>query len=841
MAAVITGVSFPADGRPVVTIKVSERHGCGVKNLSATAVSWRFALLKLAPGTPGHLPRRQRQRQRHLGQLPRRQRSHVGLQRDRRRREPDRPRRRQLRLPLRQGDQRRRRPPPARPTRPTRPTASSSCSTRRGTRSRPSTWSRSWSPRPAPTSPDSTIRSTATPASSATPRSAPSAAAPASSASGEFHNGVRYDVRTCVACHNDQRRFTSTGTPVAEPAIAADGTWTGSAGVLNREAVLNLPVFIHKIHMGDKLTMTGGTYAGLPAALRDDLSRRTSATAPSATARPRRWPITGRRSRPAGPAAPATTTAASRRRPRPAASRTAAGRRRPTSAAAPATRRAASAGTSRAKHTPGVRSQPAQHLRRRDLGRQRQHQRRLRRGGGRRPAGRQGGDLRRRQRLDLDRRRRRQRAAAADRVQVQARRHRRRVPRSRDGERADPELRRLAERVLRVRGAAGREGGARRLQRLGQRLHQEHLERHRAPARTPPRPPPAPGAGTLTGPDASGFYTLRLTCAIDPRERDHADRRHRLHVRARVAPEPGQPGSRLHQQHAAAHADRPARLSVRRRTRRRTASRRATAAWAGSSCRRPTCRRSPPASPAGAPSSTTAKCGACHVSLGVGPDFHAGQRNDAGTCNWCHRPNQTSSAWSANQKDFVHAIHGAEKRMTPFTWHEESPTEGFWKTTYPGRAQQVRDVPPARDLRLQRERDDGRLPQHARQHRRSGDLRGRQRACALRGRGDRLRRRLQLQRADRARPSTPIRPRWWCRRSSRPAPRATTRRSRSITCRPTAARSTRRAPPPSPSRSRRSACSATAPAAIASHRRPARVPALTRVAWHVSCCSIGIG
>ena len=50
MTAVITGVSFPADGRPVVKIKVSERHGLGVKNLSATAVSWRFALLKLAPG-----------------------------------------------------------------------------------------------------------------------------------------------------------------------------------------------------------------------------------------------------------------------------------------------------------------------------------------------------------------------------------------------------------------------------------------------------------------------------------------------------------------------------------------------------------------------------------------------------------------------------------------------------------------------------------------------------------------------------------------------------------------------------------------------------------------------
>jgi OmcA/MtrC family decaheme c-type cytochrome len=72
------------------------------------------------------------------------------------------------------------------------------------------------------------------------------------------------------------------------------------------------------------------------------------------------------------------------------------------------------------------------------------------------------------------------------------------------------------------------------------------------------------------------------------------------------------------------------------------------------------------------------------VALGVGPDFHAGQRNDATTCAWCHRPNQTSSAWSANAKDFVHAIHGAEKRSTNFTWHQESATEGFFNTTYPG-------------------------------------------------------------------------------------------------------------------------------------------------------------
>ena len=55
----------------------------------------------------------------------------------------------------------------------------------------------------------------------------------------------------------------------------------------------------------------------------------------------------------------------------------------------------------------------------------------------------------------------------------------RRLPQSGDGHRADPGLRRLAQRLLRVRGAAGRDGGARRLQRLGQRLRPEHLERHR--------------------------------------------------------------------------------------------------------------------------------------------------------------------------------------------------------------------------------------------------------------------------------------------------------------------------------------------------------------------------
>src|SRR5471032_1156948 len=51
ITAVVTGnVTVPADGRPVVNLLVTERHGSGVKGLSATAVTWRFALLKLVKG-----------------------------------------------------------------------------------------------------------------------------------------------------------------------------------------------------------------------------------------------------------------------------------------------------------------------------------------------------------------------------------------------------------------------------------------------------------------------------------------------------------------------------------------------------------------------------------------------------------------------------------------------------------------------------------------------------------------------------------------------------------------------------------------------------------------------
>jgi len=80
----------------------------------------------------------------------------------------------------------------------------------------------------------------------------------------------------------------------------------------------------------------------------------------------------------------------------------------------------------------------------------------------------------------------------------------------------------------------------------------------------------------------------------------------------------------------------------------------------------------------------TAKCTKCHEQLGVSPDFHSGARNDATLCAFCHTPNLTSSGWSAGSSTFVHGIHAAKKRTVPFNWHAVSATESYAKITYPG-------------------------------------------------------------------------------------------------------------------------------------------------------------
>lgn len=88
---------------------------------------------------------------------------------------------------------------------------------------------------------------------------------------------------------------------------------------------------------------------------------------------------------------------------------------------------------------------------------------------------------------------------------------------------------------------------------------------------------------------------------------------------------------------------------------------------------------------------SAARCNNCHNELGVTPSYHAGQRNDAPTCSFCHTQNRTSSAWTAGSESFIHAIHAAKKRTVPFNWHAVGATEdhpfgqGFWGIVYPGR------------------------------------------------------------------------------------------------------------------------------------------------------------
>jgi OmcA/MtrC family decaheme c-type cytochrome len=78
------------------------------------------------------------------------------------------------------------------------------------------------------------------------------------------------------------------------------------------------------------------------------------------------------------------------------------------------------------------------------------------------------------------------------------------------------------------------------------------------------------------------------------------------------------------------------------------------------------------------------KCNDCHGALGVftGATYHSGQRNDAPTCEFCHNGQRVNSGWGVNTKDFVHALHGAGKRVNKFSW-EASAGNKYWEITYP--------------------------------------------------------------------------------------------------------------------------------------------------------------
>ncbi|MEI6207104.1 MAG: OmcA/MtrC family decaheme c-type cytochrome [Desulfuromonadales bacterium] len=85
-----------------------------------------------------------------------------------------------------------------------------------------------------------------------------------------------------------------------------------------------------------------------------------------------------------------------------------------------------------------------------------------------------------------------------------------------------------------------------------------------------------------------------------------------------------------------------------------------------------------------------AKCNLCHDQLGIKPNFHGGARNDGTICNICHTPNGVNTGWSYGFNTFIHAIHGASKRTTNYTFAATAPTtgivatDGYFKIGYPG-------------------------------------------------------------------------------------------------------------------------------------------------------------
>ena len=250
----LTGVTIPADGRPVVTVKVTERHGSGLRGMSATAVNWRFALIKLTQGVNGSA------NDSWVSYMAANDHSVASTETATTTALTD------------NGDG----------TYTYKFTKAINAGTAAaGTVYEPSKVHRlvvllyatgnPFSPVnivqdfiPATgadvTGQNEKIDQTACLECHTQFRAI--AGATGELGTGEFHGGVRYDVRTCAACHNDQKRYVATTSGIDSPAVNASGTWTGNMTVINNEAFLNLPVFVHKIHMGEDLKMTGGTYTG---------------------------------------------------------------------------------------------------------------------------------------------------------------------------------------------------------------------------------------------------------------------------------------------------------------------------------------------------------------------------------------------------------------------------------------------------------------------------------------------------------------------------------------------------------------------------------------------------
>jgi len=95
------------------------------------------------------------------------------------------------------------------------------------------------------------------------------------------------------------------------------------------------------------------------------------------------------------------------------------------------------------------------------------------------------------------------------------------------------------------------------------------------------------------------------------------------------------------------------------------------------------------------------KCNKCHGQLGVAPSFHSGSRNNGAGCALCHNPNRATGhvglgtpplnpyyfggGWFVGAKNLVHSIHASAKREQAFNYlATPAKPNGFKEVTYPG-------------------------------------------------------------------------------------------------------------------------------------------------------------
>ncbi len=676
MTAVLTDLSIPADGRPVVTLKVTERHGSGVRGLSATAVTWRFALIKLTQGVNGSA------NDSWVSYMAANDHSNASTE-----------------------------------------TAAATLLTDNGdgtyiyrfakvitggvaaagTVYEPSKVHRLvilLSATGNPFTPINVIKdfvpATGQDVTGQNEKVDGSACLECHTqfraiagetgefGSGQFHGGGRYDIKTCAACHNDQKRFQVAGDPFDSPAVAADGTWTGDRVVLNNEAFLNFPVFIHKIHMGEDLKMTGGTYQGFktpyevtyPQDVRNCVKcHRSTATNPVPLAD--NW-----KNAPSKRACGACHDDISFVDPPPN------GRRLHTGGAVTADTSCTlchaaggPAGDIPSKHIPVSPPNPNNIYLQPTTGTSNTNAAYVAAAGAVPPGAKvvtydvksvstwsdTAAGVTRPQivfKIKLD---------GADVV----------FP---DPPSSAPELipNFVGSPSAYFSFAIPQDGKAAPADfNASGSAYIRNVWNGTGTCSNAAATTTRTGAGTLTGPDASGYYTLQLTCVVIPANATMLTGGiGYTYSLGSVQTDPtlnfinnNQPLTQINLP-AYPYTPNPSGFSG-------TGGLIVPAPDIWKVATGYTGRRTDPTTGKQQLIVATEKCAGCHVSLGVGPDFHAGQRNDATSCNFCHRPNLTSSGWSANQKDFVHSIHGAEKRGVQFTWHEKSPTDGYWKTTYP--------------------------------------------------------------------------------------------------------------------------------------------------------------